>query len=458
MPKVQREQLENATATATDTSVTPYPKNKKTKTKPETLLETIERDNYEREDYEITIIKDKRFGKAELDFIIGRLMSNNIYSLNLDQLKLDDDAICSLSDAIKFNTSLENLSLCKNKFGNRGIIAILSAVKNHPSIISLDISKNSFDDYDEKNEINIGFIELIRNNKIEILDINNTNITDTLAIAISTALLTNTSITYFNCKDCNIGEIGTYRLALAIHSNKNISSFEILQKDRFTYDIFIILCDIWKRDNYKKEINLSFYKFVKDSFIRLLAVLKTNHNIIDINISYNHSFTPDLTKRFLNFLPNTNIKKLKLAGQRFNDECEKFLGNLIYYQDNLLSLDVCNCEISTNGYNYIGYALQKNTSILDYNVFRLPGNVQAGISQFISRNVLLRDNQFWSPRIHLDFKQYNKYRNLEDSDYDNKKIDDLVITTLLCINASKFYVPIEVICNIFSFYTRKMFY
>ena len=435
--------------------VSPPSRSRSPKPVTETLLDKIKTQS---QSNLIEIKKPKGFDKSVLDYVIVCILLNNVKFLTLENLKLDDDDICLLSEAVKGNTSLIGLNLSKNNFGNRGVIAILSAVKNHPSISNLNISNNDFDDYDENSKILNGFYELFKHNIITVLNISNTKITDTLASVIAKCYFTNTSITNFNCKNCCIGEIGIYKIALSILQNTqmSISNFDLLQKERLTYDTFVIFIELWNRDKLLKNINLSKYNFVKDSFHRLLCVLKNNHTIETLNIMFNINFTLAMTQELIKFIPRTNIKFLNIIGYLFNDECAKVLGGLIYYQNNLLTISIANGTLTNLGYNYICSGLRHNTSIVKFSIDGVPVNyepVNTIIDGFISRNVLLRDNASWTPRIHLDFKHYNS-----DS---NKKIDDLVVTTLLCNRSQEStlpILPIELWFYIFSFYTRKMFY
>ena len=275
--------------------VSPPSRSRSPKLVPETLLDKIKTQS---QSNLIEIKKPKGFDKSVLDYVIVCILLNNVKFLTLENLKLDDDGICLLSEAVKGNTSLIGLNLSKNIFGNRGVIAILSAVKNHPSISNLNISNNDFDDYDENSKILNGFYELFKHNIITVLNISNTKITDTLASVIAKCYFTNTFITNFNCKNCCIGEIGIYKIALSILQNTqmSISNFDLLQKERLTYDTFVIFIELWNRDKLLKNINLSKYNFVKDSFHRLLCVLKNNHTIETLNIMFNINFTLAMTQ------------------------------------------------------------------------------------------------------------------------------------------------------------------
>ena len=437
---------------------------RKTKTKPEkprkpTLLETLMVDPTE-----ISINKNNKFGSLEFQYVAQCISQNKITRLSLINVHLNDLDICVLAEALKSNTTLIELDISSNKFENHGLIALLFALKTHPAITKLNISDNKFSDYDEKAEIIKYFVELIKNNVITHLDISSTNISDTLAMAISNPLAENTSLKTFHCHHCEIGDIGQYFLARALIRNQNISDFTIDRKNYFiTYENFKLFCEIWKNNKTINEFSLVCYDYEdkknKDSFNRLLYLLNTNKNIEILKL-YNSKFSYEMIKQLINYIPNTNIKILDMGfpGRKFNDTVALALFNLLIKNNNLLSFSLPDflTEMSNVGFNYLLNGLRYNTSILNFDVISLPNQVRPIANEFLARNQLLYDNHFWCPREHLDFKQFDvKLKNT------NKKINGMVMTSLMCNNAKSPYLPnlpIDIMYYIFSFYQRKMFY
>jgi len=429
----------------------------KPKKLPITLLDIINDNN------EHIIIHNKtKFGNREFLRIIELIKENKVEMLLLAGVKLNDADIVLLAGVLKTNTSLNYLDLSDNNITSCGINALLLVLQTNTFIKTLNISKNKFN-----YEVGQNLRNLIENNKtITELNISFSLICDSVAMPISQALEKNTTLTTFKCKDCKIGDIGIFYILKVLSNNNNtIMNFDVLQKSHINYELFRVLCCIWIKNKSMKTINtidIQEYNMERDSINLLLYVLQNNHSITKLELSKNDK-SDNNNNTILNLLANINLTNLKSivigVNTNFDDRCASFLYKVLSTNTTLLSITIDKLSLTPNGINCILSGLDRNKKLLDfrYSSLSILNPYESRINGFLARNKLLRDNEFWSPYIHIDFLKFDRYSQFDT----NQKCNDVIITSLLC-NTSResklLTLPIEIMFYIFSFFQRKMFY
>jgi len=125
---------------------------------------------------------------------LSKILKNNYYlrSLSIDDCNIND--IYHLSEGLKFNTILMDLSIMRNPLGDKGMLYLSSMLKNNKFLQQIDIS-----------ECNIGnkgmeylFENLKFNNTISLLTIHDNNYDNKIWIFIMDCLKINNTLCYIN--------------------------------------------------------------------------------------------------------------------------------------------------------------------------------------------------------------------------------------------------------------------
>jgi len=444
----------------------------------------------------IIILVKILLNEAVVSKIIELLQSNMLVSLTLTNTKIELGTINLLIEALKNNTSLKTLDLSRNNLNSNKIIILLVALTTNKNITNVNVSMNAFDYYVEKylNEL------ILHNNTITTLDVSYSGIEDSTALIIQKALRDNSTLEHFMCNNCKFTTMGQYVILNAISYNSTLKSFNVKQADRYTFESFTTLCNIWRKNHQITNIDISSYLFRRTALQSFIAVLDNNKSITNLNISNLglEGFTPlqyiisgltsdNLTILNLNsnrqffvthesseviaqFLStNTSLKELDISYNNISDNAPCIMKALTTNNNTLLNLNIgfnnitdvsaqsiidmikTNTTLLTLNLQYnkveplpICDALEHNKTIINFDLLYNNDNYNKFLltQSYLLRNRELRNNQFWDPTVYNNFP---------------KSFNEIAVTALLCNkNLKNTKLPNNLFPYILSFYQRKM--
>ena len=446
-----------------------------------------------------TIILDRvLLNEAVISKIIELLQSNMLVSLTITNTNIELSTITLIVEALKQNTSLKTLDLSKNNLNSNKIIILLVALTTNKNITNVNISNNLFDYYIEKYLYEL----ILHNDTITTLDVSYSELEDSTAINIQLAIKDNRTLEHFMCNNCKFTPLGQYAILNAISYNNTIKSFNVKQADKYTFELFTTLCNIWKRNHQITNVDISSYVFRRTALQSFIAVLDNNKSITNLNLSnleqeLHSSFIPlvhmisritsdNLTVLNLNsnrrffvnpgasesiaqFLStNTSLKELDISYNNISDNAPYIMKALTTNNNTLLNLNISvnnitdlstqsiidmiktnttlltlNLQLNKFESVPIRNAIEHNKTIINFDLLYSNNNYDNFLltQSYLLRNRELRNNQFWNPTVYNNFP---------------KSFDEIAVTALLCNkNLKNTKLPNNLFPYILSFCKRK---
>ena len=443
-----------------------------------------------------TIILDRvLLNEAVISKIIELLQSNMLVSLTITNTNIELSTITLIVEALKQNTSLKTLDLSKNNLNSNKIIILLVALTTNKNITNVNISNNLFDYYIEKYLYEL----ILHNDTITTLDVSYSELEDSTAINIQLAIKDNRTLEHFMCNNCKFTPLGQYSILYAISYNNTIKSFNVKQADKYTFELFSTLCNIWTRNHQITNIDISSHVFRRTAFQTFITVLDNNKSINNLNLSNLglKGFTPlvhiisrltsdNLTVLNLNsnrqffvthesseliaqFLStNTSLKELDISYNNISDNAPYIMKALTTNNNTLLNLNISvnnitdlstqsiidmiktnttlltlNLQLNKFESVPIRNAIEHNKTIINFDLLYSNNNYDNFLltQSYLLRNRELRNNQFWNPTVYNNFP---------------KSFDEIAVTALLCNkNLKNTKLPNNLFPYILSFCKRK---
>ena len=443
-----------------------------------------------------TIILDRvLLNEAVISKIIELLQSNMLVSLTITNTNIELSTITLIVEALKQNTSLKTLDLSKNNLNSNKIIILLVALTTNKNITNVNISNNLFDYYIEKYLYEL----ILHNDTITTLDVSYSELEDSTAINIQLAIKDNRTLEHFMCNNCKFTPLGQYSILYAISYNNTIKSFNVKQADKYTFELFSTLCNIWTRNHQITNIDISSHVFRRTAFQTFITVLDNNKSINNLNLSNLglKDFTPlvhiisrltsdNLTVLNLNsnrqffvthesseliaqFLStNTSLKELDISYNNISDNAPYIMKALTTNNNTLLNLNISvnnitdlstksiidmiktnttlltlNLQLNKFESVPIRNAIEHNKTIINFDLLYSNNNYDNFLltQSYLLRNRELRNNQFWNPTVYNNFP---------------KSFDEIAVTALLCNkNLKNTKLPNNLFPYILSFCKRK---
>jgi len=224
----------------------------------------------------------------------------HIEELDLSFNSLRMEGLCSLSEAMEWNSSILTLNLRRNELTNdgesvEGIVKLARALEKNYGLTDLDLSDNNLTDYLGKMEGVAALAAMLeKNDTLKILKIPNNVIGAQGAALLSDCIVSNTALTSLNLASNSLGSKGAKSIAsiLSRGSLKNIKELDLSHND---------LC--------------GQYGNIEDNEVKLLAnALKRHETLTSINLVDN-GVTVNAGEVFVDALRyNTSLTDLKIGG------------------------------------------------------------------------------------------------------------------------------------------------
>ena len=264
----------------------------------------------------------------------------------------------ALAEALKWNTTLEELDLSHNEIGNIGTEALTQAIGLNTTLKKLVLSEN-----------NVGVVEtkalaeaLNSNTILEELDLSENEIESIGTEALAQAIGSNTTLKKLVLSNNFVGDVGTKALAEALNSNTILEELDLLGNEIGNIGTEALAQAIGSNITLKK-LDLS-YNDVGDVGARALAeVLKCNTILEELDLSSNEISNGGSEALAQAIRSNTALKKLVLQSNGIGDAGAEALAQAIRSNTALKKLDLSHNHVGDVGAIALAQALHSNSCL-----------------------------------------------------------------------------------------------
>ncbi|XP_066025377.1 NLR family CARD domain-containing protein 3-like isoform X3 [Pocillopora verrucosa] len=285
----------------------------------------------------LTLYKSLQGGVAALAECLK--YNKSLTTLDLSYNEIDDDGAAALGECLKYNKSLTTLHLSDNEIGNDGAAALGECLKSNKSLTTLDLSFNK--------------------------------IGDNGAAALVECLKDNKSLTTLYFSDNKIGDDGAAALGECLKYNKSLTTL-YLSFNKIGDDSAAALGEDLKYKKSLTTLDLSHNEIGDDGAAAALGeCLKYNKSLTTLDLGHNE-IGDDGAAALGECLKNKkSLTTLDLSGNVTGDDGAAALGECLKYYKSLTTLDLSDNEIGNDGAAALGECLKSNKSLttldLSYN-------------------------------------------------------------------------------------------
>jgi Ran GTPase-activating protein (RanGAP) involved in mRNA processing and transport len=345
-------------------------------------------------------IKDLENGANEISFYCKELSDGELAPFfqklesnkTIKRLDLDDNLIESCTDITNFlknNTTLTQLSLNNNMFGEMGSIEILKAIQHHPSLKTLELDNNTWTDCMD-------------------IDIE----------SIVPALVQNTTLTHLSLSECRIFQFsnGLESCSTIIEQNKTLLHME-LNDNSIGNRGATRLAEALQKNTSLESLRLWHNKIGNTGALAIAKMLFTNSTLLRLELGGNN-IGPEGCKDLAQALQyNTSLTRLGLEECKISCEGAMELATMLQTNTTLLTLDVGNNNIKTRGIQALAHALCINTTLTDMDMNSCDPENQGvqSIIQVFRQNQTLKRFDIWG--IPMDEKEIEMLSDALSTNY-----------------------------------------
>ena len=248
----------------------------------------------------------------------------SIISFQLSRLcfKNDKPAVTTLGKTI-FTVihNLQQIIICFTDCENNKVDAVVTLINNSPGLQHLHLENCSMLEINFSNFI----VALSRTTALDYFCLVNIVISDQVDDGIAAVIENNTQLKYFKVVACQVTQKGL---------TKCIQSLNVTQLSH------LVLCNI---DNLINHDTRKLNRPICDSLTHL--------NLSNVNLGATKLF-------FLSLSSLTKLQHLDLSHNSLTDESADILSSVIFNNNGLQHLDLCNCELRSEAIRIIAYSLQ----------------------------------------------------------------------------------------------------
>ena len=182
-------------------------------------------------------------------------------------------------------------------------------------------------------------LNCLQQNKESELNLSFSNIDDSQALPLATALQKNHSLTFLDLSSNKVSAAGASALVGALYNNHSLTSLKFSRNQ---------LGDMGAR--------------------ALAALLKRNHSLTSLDLSYNQvsdAGAREITKALIN---NQSLKNLNLSKNKVSPAGASFVAKVLRKNHSFTSLDLSDNKVGAAGASALANALQKNHSLTFLNL------------------------------------------------------------------------------------------
>ena len=152
-----------------------------------------------------------------------------INSLNMYNIKMDDEMVDILVEALRINSFISKVSLNENKLTPKSASKVFTILISNPKITNLEIISNQLND-DSIKELAEVLKELPKNRDCINIVLRKNNFTEIGAQALANAIEENVPVCWLDLRDNkNIGDKGVEVIALALSKNHNLTGLDLIK-------------------------------------------------------------------------------------------------------------------------------------------------------------------------------------------------------------------------------------
>ena len=269
-----------------------------------------------------------------------------------------DDGAAALAECLKYNKSLTTLNLSVSVTGDDGPAALSECLKYNKSLTTLDLSENGIGD---DGAAALG--ECLKYNKsLTTLNLSQNAIGDDGAAALSECLKYNKSLTTLDLSYNKIGDDGTAALGECLKYNKSLTTLN-LSVNLTGDDGPAALSECLKYNKSLTTLDLSENGIGDDGAAALGECLKYNKSLTTLNLSVNVTGDDGAAALSECLKYNKSLTTLDLSENEIGDDGAAALGECLKYNKSLTTLDLSYNKIGDDGASTLGECLKYNKSL-----------------------------------------------------------------------------------------------
>jgi len=307
----------------------------------------------------------------DLRALLGALQYNTYFkSLIAKNIPFDKNMIQCLSDTLKSNTALEELTLSKLGINRDGAAQIFESILPNKLIqlTSINIANNVIED---KGMTAIGNYIGSLNRGIIKLDVSNCGSGKLGMTALCNGLKKNVHMTsalsFLNLSGNKLEADGSSALAAFLANPNSVRSLLIANT---AANLEVIMGAMVRGCNELRELDLSTNKFTKKESGFLAKYLQSSTTLYDLHLGNSAVAVESVTEILTAMNANVYLKdfKLDLSGNKLGVPGARALAALSEKVQNIASLDLSDNEFGDEGISILAEALVNNQSIRFLNI------------------------------------------------------------------------------------------
>ena len=305
--------------------------------------------------------------------------NNTLQELNLSYNEISNNGITYIGKALQMNTTLQTLNISQNKISDDGAVAISECLKYNSTLQELNMSHNEISNNEFVKALHI-------NTTLQLLDISHNKLSDDGAIAISECLKHNSTLQELNISYNEVSNNGITYIGKALQMNTTLQTLNISQ-NKISDDGAVAISECLKYNSTLQELNMSHNKISNNEFAKALH-MNTTLQLLDIS---HNKLSDDEALTLSNHLKGkSKLYQLKMSVNdidldinfivRSLNACHKFclekfsnteailVSKFLYYNTNILKLDISYNDISDDGAVAISECLKNNNTLQELNM------------------------------------------------------------------------------------------
>ena len=270
-----------------------------------------------------------------LAVFLSNFLKTNTTVTKLTLNESSQDGVAALAECLKYNASLETLSLDGNGIGDDGADALGECLKYNKSLTTLDLSDNEIGG---NGAAALG--ECLKYNKsLTTLDLSDNEIDDDGAAALGECLKYNKSLTMLNLKFTIRGDDGAAALGECLKYKKSLTTLD-LSDNKIGDDGAAALGECLKYNKSLTTLDLSYNEIGDDGTAALGECLKYNKSLTTLDLSYNEIGDDGAAALGECLKYNKSLTTLNLDCNKIDEDGVSALGECLKYNKSLTTLDL----------------------------------------------------------------------------------------------------------------------
>ena len=304
----------------------------------------------------LTLYKSLQGGVAALAECLK--YNKSLTTLDLSYNEIDDDGAAALGECLKYNKSLTTLNLSDNEIGNDGAAALVECLKDNKSLTTLDLTFNIIGD---NGAAALG--ECLKYNKsLTTLYFNDNKIGDDGAAALGECLKDNKSLTTLYLGFNNIGDDSAAAMGEYLKYNKSLTTLE-WSHNEIGDDGAAALGECLKYKKSLTTLDLSHNEIGDDGAAALSECLKDNKSLTTLNLSFNKIGDNGAAALVKCLKYNKSLTTLYFSDNKIGDDGAAALGECLKDNKSLTTLDLSFNKIGDDSAAALGEYLKYNKSL-----------------------------------------------------------------------------------------------